>query len=177
MSDDLVKRADEALATLARETAETLTEKADALNAGYAYGDEWKVFIPLSDAEELCRSVPAMRDRIEADAKRIAELEAQNKSLGDLVHKRGNDLAWERRKNKKAEARVRELEDANARLRAALIDHNDLLRSAFQIAKREGVDGLTASTNWDAYYNRVAVVLKKHHEISNQARAALEGEK
>ena len=61
-------------------------------------------------------------------------------------------------------------------LRAALVDHNDLLRSASQIAKREGIDGEIASTNWDAYYNRVAVVLKRHHEISNTARAALKGD-
>ena len=61
-------------------------------------------------------------------------------------------------------------------LRAALVDHNDLLRSASQIAKREGIDGERATTNWDAYYNRVAVVLKRHHAISNEARQALKGQ-
>ena len=61
-------------------------------------------------------------------------------------------------------------------LRAALVDHNDLLRSASQIAKREGINGEVAWTNWDAYYNRVAVVLKRHHEIANTARAALKGD-
>ena len=60
-------------------------------------------------------------------------------------------------------------------LRAALVDHNDLLRSASQIAKREGINGEIASTNWGAYYNRVAVALKRHHAISNEARQALKG--
>jgi hypothetical protein len=55
----------------------------------------------------------------------------------------------------------------------ALVEQNELLRSAMQIAKREGVDGNVASTNWDAYYNRVAVSLKRHHDTVNQARAAL----
>jgi hypothetical protein len=64
-------------------------------------------------------------------------------------------------------------EDRLARLEGALVEHNDLLRSALSIAKREGVDGEIASTNWDAYYNRVAVVLKRHHQTANDARAAL----
>lgn len=60
-----------------------------------------------------------------------------------------------------------------AALREALVDHNDLLRSALQIAKREGVNGEVGTTNWDAYYNRVAVALKRHHQTTNDARAAL----
>jgi hypothetical protein len=63
--------------------------------------------------------------------------------------------------------------DEIARLREALVDQNDLLRSAMQIAKREGVEGELASTNWDAFYNRVAVSLKRHHQTVNEARAAL----
>lgn len=58
------------------------------------------------------------------------------------------------------------------KLRGALVEHNDLLRSALAIAKREGVEGQIASTNWDAYYNRVAAVLKRHHQTANEARAA-----
>ena len=65
------------------------------------------------------------------------------------------------------------LRERVARLEGALVEHNDLLRSALSIAKREGVDGEIASTNWDAYYNRVAVVLKRHHQTANDARAAL----
>ena len=67
-----------------------------------------------------------------------------------------------------------ELAEARAeRLRVALVEHNDLLRSAFQIADREGVKQMVASTNWDAFYNRVTVVLKRYHETTNKARAAI----
>ena len=62
------------------------------------------------------------------------------------------------------------------RLEAALVEHNDLLRSALAIAKREGIEGQIASTNWDAYYSRVAAVLEHHHQTANDARAALKGE-
>lgn len=72
-----------------------------------------------------------------------------------------------------AEAERDALRERVARLEGALVEHNDLLRSALSIAKREGVDGEIASTNWDAYYNRVAVVLKRHHQTANDARAAL----
>lgn len=78
---------------------------------------------------------------------------------------------------------IRALHDEVKRLRVerdalqtALVDHNDLLRSASQIAKREGINGEIATTNWDAYYNRVAVVLKRHHAISNEARQAMKGQ-
>lgn len=76
----------------------------------------------------------------------------------------------------KAEAHITMLMDERDALRVALVDHNDLLRSASQIARREGIDGEIASTNWDAYYNRVAMVLKRHHEIANTARQALKGQ-
>lgn len=65
-----------------------------------------------------------------------------------------------------AEARAEKAE-------GALVEHNDLLRSTFAIAEREGVKGMVASTNWDAFYNRVAVCLKRHHATTNAARAAL----
>ncbi len=76
-----------------------------------------------------------------------------------------------------AEAERDEWQARAERLAAALVEHNDLLRSALAIAKREGVEGRIASTNWDAYYNRVAVVLKRHHRTANEARAALTTEK
>ena len=79
--------------------------------------------------------------------------------------------AWGRAEAAEAEAAA--LRAKVARLEGALVEHNDLLRSALSIAKREGVDGEIASTNWDAYYNRVAVVLKRHHQTANDARAAL----
>lgn len=113
-------------------------------------------------SRDLCLALNESHARAEAaEAERVAE--------------------WNRRR--KAEA-SRDLEKAVCAtikaeldaLRVALVDHNDLLRSASQIARREGIDGEIASTNWDAYYNRVAMVLKRHHEIANTARQALKGQ-
>ena len=59
--------------------------------------------------------------------------------------------------------------DAIARLTAALVEHNDLLRSALEISKRGIIEG-GASTNWDAFHDRVAVALKRHHATTNEAR-------
>lgn len=65
------------------------------------------------------------------------------------------------------------LHDELDALQDALVEHNDMLRSTFAIAEREGVKGMIASTNWDAFYNRVAVLLKRHHAPVNEARAAI----
>lgn len=43
----------------------------------------------------------------------------------------------------------------------AFKDQNGLMRSALEIAKREGINGEIGTTNWDAYYNKVAVSLKR----------------
>lgn len=69
--------------------------------------------------------------------------------------------------------KIAALEARVEQMRNALIEHNDLLRSAFQIADREGVKQMVATTNWDAFYNRVTVVLKRHHATTNDARALL----
>ena len=71
------------------------------------------------------------------------------------------------------EARLAAAEAGEDALVEALVDHSDLLRSAFSIAQREGVNGMVASTNWDAFYNRVAVLLKRHHALVNEARATI----
>jgi hypothetical protein len=84
-----------------------------------------------------------------------------------------NDIKWVRADLHPTEAQIMAHPKVQA-LVEALLDHNELLRSAFQIAKREGVEEQTASTNWDAYYNRVAVVLKRHQETINAALAAME---
>ena len=96
----------------------------------------------------------------------IAALTERNDWLSNLSHTAAE-------KGMKAEAERDALRERVARLEGALVEHNDLLRSALSIAKREGVDGEIASTNWDAYYNRVAVVLKRHHQTANDARAAI----
>ena len=55
----------------------------------------------------------------------------------------------------------------------AFKDQNELMRSALEIAKREGINGEIGTTNWDAYYNKVAVSLKR----SAAALAAIKGPK
>jgi hypothetical protein len=56
-------------------------------------------------------------------------------------------------------------------LRTALVDHNDALRSAAQVAGRDG-----KGTNWLIFRGRVHWVLAEHREITNEARAASAGE-
>ena len=110
----------------------------------------------------------------EADAhSEIARLTAELDGLKLAIEKAGDAFGDYRPRAEKAEADLTRERAAHDATRKALADHNDLLRSTFAIAEREGVKGMVASTNWDAFYNRVAVVLKRHHQISNHARAKL----
>jgi hypothetical protein len=54
-------------------------------------------------------------------------------------------------------------------LQVALFDHNEVLRSAYQVAERRGVE-----TSWDSFRDQCSGILKKHHEIANLAREALD---
>ena len=97
---------------------------------------------------------------------------------------------------KRAEKAIAERDDALARLTAAeaqvgalteaLVDHNDMLRSAMQICERaimheefrvlanwDEYEEFRVLANWDAFHDRVSVTLKKHHAVTNKARAAL----
>jgi hypothetical protein len=65
------------------------------------------------------------------------------------------------------------LADENAALKAsvkalegALIQHNDCLRSAAQIAGRDGKD-----TNWLSFRGRVHYTLAEYHDLTNECRA------
>lgn len=58
--------------------------------------------------------------------------------------------------------------DCIADLQLALVDHNDALRSACQVAKRGG-----EATNWEGLTESLEAVLAKHHRTSNRARAAV----
>lgn len=55
-----------------------------------------------------------------------------------------------------------------ARLREALVQHNDRLRSAASVAAREG-----AETNWLTFRGAVTYTLAEYHELANEARQAL----
>ena len=121
--------------------------------------------------EELARhdSKTLLQLLLSADARcdaLTAQLESTLKDRKLILEERDRTFALMLARAEKAEAE-------RDRLRDALLDHNDLLRSALAIAKREGVEGQIASTNWDAYYNRVAVALKRHHQTANEALAAL----
>lgn len=115
---------------------------------------------------ELCRE---SADRIEALLREKAAAYAQG--YGDCEAE--TSLTEIGRTNEFLHGQIAKWKARAERLEAALVEHNDLLRSALAIAKREGVEGQIASTNWDAYYNRVAVALKRHHQTANEARAAL----
>lgn len=54
------------------------------------------------------------------------------------------------------------------RLREALVQHNDRLRSAAAVAGREGKE-----TNWLSFRGQVHYTLAEYHELVNEARAAL----
>lgn len=194
--DAYIKEAD-ALAAIARMGAgDGLAEQATAALEGVTEG-EWgthhhdnysevaayqPTFNSVCDVHMAADAnfIAFTRQWVPEAAAHIAALTAQVKALQDDL----NGMASEGRRMRgeyniaadhlaKAEAERDALRERVARLEGALVEHNDLLRSALSIAKREGVDGEIASTNWDAYYNRVAVVLKRHHQTANDARAAL----
>jgi hypothetical protein len=50
-------------------------------------------------------------------------------------------------------------------LEIMLLQSNEVLRSAYQIAERKGV-----GTNWQSFSNKVLFVLTKQHEVTNELR-------
>ena len=59
-------------------------------------------------------------------------------------------------------------------LREALVEANDLLRSTMQIASMAiQHEEFRVLANWDAFHDRLAVHLKRRHQVTNEARAAL----
>lgn len=64
------------------------------------------------------------------------------------------------------------LEAEVARLQEALIQHNDRLRSAQQIAFRDGND-----TNWQAFRGQCTYTLAEYHDLTNKARLAALGDR
>lgn len=70
--------------------------------------------------------------------------------------------------HKSAEASLAAKEAELKALRQALVNQNDVLRSAYQIAARKG-----AQTEWEGFTLRAGSVLHFHHEEVEAARAAL----
>ena len=113
-----------------------------------------------AEAAELAAAGEVLEGERDELAEQVAGLTTERDTLAGKAAQQAADLA---------EAEIE-------RLREALVAQNDLLRSARHIAEREGIKGQIASTNWDAYYNRVVGSLRKHHGTVNEARAALKGE-
>lgn len=71
----------------------------------------------------------------------------------------------------RAEQALTERDAEIARLREALIQHNDRLRSAIQIAERDGKD-----TNWVSFRGQCHYTAAEYHALVNEAHDALDGE-
>ena len=95
---------------------------------------------------EACTNYPEALDHIERLQKRIAELEAVNEDQALIISQ--NDYAY---------TIDREMMEAEIK------ESNDLLRSAFMIAKRDG-----EGTNWEAFHNQISVALERQHKIIYQ---------
>jgi predicted nucleic acid-binding Zn ribbon protein len=78
-----------------------------------------------------CRSECELHEDREEAADELERLTEQNKGLGDLVHKRGNDLAFARREMKKAQSEIKRLRDALT----ALVDECDECGSPFEVVR------------------------------------------
>jgi hypothetical protein len=70
-------------------------------------------------------------------------------------------------------AALRSSQEKEQALREALVDHNDLLRSAFTAAQRDAAHDVRGTTNYRTLADRAHEVLTKHHDATNAARAAL----
>ena len=137
------------------------------------FGDGWRMC-----ASSIASAIRALAPADGLAAVKALRVEARENAMQALASMGQAQEAYEAQLKAEAERDRIAAELATSRAREtalveALVEQNELLRSAMQIAKREGVDGNVASTNWDAYYNRVAVSLKRHHDTVNQARAAL----
>ena len=82
-------------------------------------------------------------DHIERLQTRIAELESVNEDQALTISQ--NDYAY---------AVDKEMMEAEIK------ESNDLLRSAFMIAKRDGKE-----TNWEAFRNQVSIALERQHKM------------
>lgn len=65
-----------------------------------------------------------------------------------------------------------EAADEIERLRAALVEHNDMLRAAFNAAQRDAAHDTAGTTNFRLLADRLSETLARHHAITNEAREA-----
>jgi hypothetical protein len=120
-----------------------------------------------------------LRAERDALAARVAELEADRDTLLASIKsdKPRKELFWARAHVAELEVALRgadALAERVERLEGALIEHNDLLRSAHAIASRAIMhEEFRVIANWDAFHDRVIACLHRYHEVTNEARAAL----
>jgi len=98
--------------------------------------------------DQLCLEI---LDHIERQAKCIAELEQERVEELEAVNE---DQALTISQNDYAYAVDKEMMEAEIKA------SNDLLRSAFMIAKRDGKE-----TNWEAWHNQLSVALTRQHKM------------
>lgn len=114
-------------------------------------------------------------DLLVADAQHIVALAARVEELSAEVgahalahvrwvteHQADTDAAW--RNQREAEARAEAMEKA-------LLDANDMCRSAYSIARHDGRE-----TDWSAWRNALKASLDRQHVILASTRAALAAE-
>ena len=70
---------------------------------------------------------------------------------------------------------AKELREKLERAQAALVHHNDMARSFYQIANRIATEFSTheLATNFGGFADKTEAMLKQHHEVANEARHAL----
>lgn len=101
----------------------------------------------------------------------MGELVERLRAFADIEEHGGTcDLQFALSPCREAADRIEALEARCESLAEALVQHNDCLRSAQQIAYREGAD-----TNWLSFRGQCAYTLAEYHELVNECRAALGG--
>ena len=150
------------------EAAHKYIEQAEELLA--AAHDE-KMF-HVNDAVKAWNEVSKLETRVDAleadnaaQAARINDLEEGRVEFADHYDNISRDLQI---RNEALEAKL-------AAAEKALIDHNDILRSAFQAAQRDAIYEAIGTTNYSTLADRIHEVLTKLHAVTNDARAVLGG--
>ena len=70
---------------------------------------------------------------------------------------------------------ITRLEGELVEAREALVEHNGLVRSAFQAAQRDAIADVEGTTNYRTLADRAHDVLTKYHAVTNTAREAVKG--
>lgn len=114
------------------------------------------------------RTASRHNDRVRKAEAALATAQAEADALKAMLREQAENAAAAA---KEYAANMEALRAEVVRYAQALVNHNDVLRSAYQIAARKG-----EQTEWDGFTLRAGSVLHFHHEEVEQARAAIGGE-